>query len=122
LAKEVLPKLAASAFIRLALTKLHDGRWEARGGTPAEQAKLWLSLRSDEGPRMLQGHLPVRPAEPRRYGLFNESAAFACDNISDVKDGDWPVAIDSWATAARISRELPASLFMSVLPGQTWKH
>jgi hypothetical protein len=121
-AKEVLPHLAASAFIRLALTKLHQGRWEARGGTPAEQAKLWMSLRSDEGPRMLQSHLPVRSAEPRRYGLFNETAALACDDINDIKDGDWPVTIDSWATAARIRSELPASLFMSVLPGQTWKH
>jgi hypothetical protein len=122
LAKEVLPKLAASAFIRLALTKLHEGRWEARGGTPAEQAKLWLSLRSDEGPRMLQGRLPVRPVEPRRYGLFNETTALACDDLSEINGADWPVTLDSWVTAARISRELPASLFMSVLPGQTWKH
>src|SRR5690349_1153601 len=31
LAKEVLPSLAASAFIRLALLKLQGGGWDARG-------------------------------------------------------------------------------------------
>jgi hypothetical protein len=122
LAKEVLPNLAASAFIRLALTKLHDGRWDARGGTPTEQFKLWMCLKSDEGPRMLESHLPVRSATPRRYGLFTETGALACDDLSEVNESDWCVKIDSWVTAARISHELPANLFMSVLPGQTWKH
>jgi hypothetical protein len=118
----VVPTLAASAFIRLALTKLNEGRWDARGGTPADQFRLWLRLRSEDGPRMLVRHLPLRSVEPRRYGLFNSTAAIACDDLSEINELDWPVKIDSWSTAARMNQELPASLFMSVFPRASSRH